>query len=537
MAEMYRKDKALLRVGLKPTDDIDLKSKTGKIKTTLLANQCLYVKYIVGYKQITLILEPEFENALRSKNCTQALAMLGITIVEPPGQKAKRSIFVKGVEPDMVNSKSVHQLRDEIQEKNKVIVEEVSVLGKYKTVLKIVLEKKEDALHLLNNGVKLGYQRLIEINPDNFVEMNFCTRCYSWDHLGNKCDRVIKPICSECGSADHRFIDCNAKEKCCYNCEDLHYEDKKHSALSSICPVKKEKLEKLKKEKQEREEKEKETLIEIQNAPPPASVWGQPVWKKEVTTPKVEPNSQLVKDQINRIEKIAINYAAAMARGGEGRFRDSYESFMKLNEVIPLKMPEISSKVGFIMAKLLNGDNSKDNEEKETEPPVKVILSENKEKEKDDSESEICEPHRETDEQEEMDDPLFFTLAEGRSEQETPKGKGRKETKGRKKTPPKQKSSAVTWGTPDFQEVSARGAWQESPKETQRTTSSINCWATVKVPKEIDIGSIKNWKMSKLVEMLRTEKLRMKPQKESREYIIQALEKGDLRHKNLKYHY
>lgn len=331
---MYRMDKALLRVGLVPISTEEIKENIGKIKTTLLSHQCLYARFIVGYKQVTLLLEPEFEDKLRSKDCLEALTAIGFKVREAPTQKAKRSIFVRGVESEET-SKSIHQIRDELQDRNDIIVEDVAVLGKYKSVLKIVCKNEDEAIKLTNDGVKFGGQNLLDVHPDDFVDLQFCRKCYSWEHKDRDCDK--SPVCSECSSPEHRFVDCKADRKRCVNC------DKDHSTLSMLCEVKKAKLEQLKKIKQNEISAcmQKSNINSYQGAPPP-SVWGKPVWRSDVgEVGGVSQNSQF-NIHVDRVERHAVSYAAAMAMHNEDNYKDSYTKFMKLNGITPLKVPDIS---------------------------------------------------------------------------------------------------------------------------------------------------------------------------------------------------
>lgn len=66
-----------------------------------------------------------------------------------------------------------------LENKNEVTIQVVTILQKYKTVLKVVFASEEDGKRIIKDGITLVYQRFLNIHPDDFVKMNFCARCIS----------------------------------------------------------------------------------------------------------------------------------------------------------------------------------------------------------------------------------------------------------------------------------------------------------------------------------------------------------------------
>lgn len=194
----------------------------------------------------------------------------GLVVVMPPEMKARRSVFVRKVDP-YVGRHSAEEIKAEIERNQPSLrIEEVIKIKDYTHVFKIVFEETAMVEIVLNNGF-LAYNMSLtpdKIEREKFTSLLICFSCYKYeDHTTNDCQEKDKKLCSKCAGDGHTYTECVSASNGCLNCKRNGEPATKfttHSTLAMSCPIKKRIiLTKEEQEKRNKETKEKTTYAEI----------------------------------------------------------------------------------------------------------------------------------------------------------------------------------------------------------------------------------------------------------------------------------
>lgn len=216
----------------------------------LLAENEVYATKIIetrdGFAVITST-EKEADNLFGS-DCVTALASEGFTPVLPPDQKAKRTILLFGVD-DYITRHSKEEITNEIYRTNDFTTNNIEDVIRLegKNIIKVIFSQTAPAQKSKEQGLKMFNMRVPphQIKEQEFTPLNTCMRCYAVEeHFTNQCPKPSDyVICSECGSLEHKWFDCNIAKKECINC---HGE---HRTLAYKCPTRKKAAEAVKEKK------------------------------------------------------------------------------------------------------------------------------------------------------------------------------------------------------------------------------------------------------------------------------------------------
>lgn len=178
-------------------------------------------------------------------------------LVENPNQGMARVIVTR-----VDKSIAVDKIAERICEQNQWLIEEnadengLTLVKEIKTKYKdrdVVIETlPSTALKMIRKGfVGIGYS-VCRIRP--YVVIDQCYHCGSYGHhsMGRRCREPKR--CVKCGKNDHDIWDCktSADETNCYICKMDGRSDDKHSAVSTMCPIKRRRLDELQKQTAER---------------------------------------------------------------------------------------------------------------------------------------------------------------------------------------------------------------------------------------------------------------------------------------------
>ena len=255
-----------------------------------------------------LLSDGDAQKIVRKENVS-ALREAGLEVVPPPDFRAKRSVFVRGLDP-LAGGRSPAETREELTRVNPWMgVEEVIKIKNYTHVLKIVFETIECADRVLSDGFLLFSMRVSpdQVKRDVFIPLLTCFTCFRFeDHPTHQCpDKGGEVKCSECAGAGHSWRECRSEAKKCINCGGPH------RTLAMACPVKKRAIEAKKRE--------------MERVGPPTSVGGPSYSSVAAAAAPMTP-------QVTREEQLKIATIVAHSVQHEQRYPGQYA--VELNRML-----------------------------------------------------------------------------------------------------------------------------------------------------------------------------------------------------------
>ena len=159
------------------------------------------------------------------------LSLLGFELVESPKDLCARTILARRLDSYLL-TKTADDLREEIQTRNNVTIEDIRIIPKH-YMLKIRFQTKNMADNTTNKGIKLFSQIIpsYNINIEEYLPVLQCYKCYKFDHRSNQCKEQDN-TCSKCAAKGHDYKSCQSTTQKCVNCEG------EHTAVSFKCPIK-----------------------------------------------------------------------------------------------------------------------------------------------------------------------------------------------------------------------------------------------------------------------------------------------------------
>ena len=208
--------------------------------TTIIATPDSYIVLTETDKDIDTIFQQKCQEELKENNFEPIL---------PPELRAKRTIILFNVD-DYILSHNDEDIKDELTQENGWLNEGIESIFRIPRtkILKLCLNETTTAKAATEKGLLAFHMSIpsYNIKIEEFIPVLTCMRCYAIeDHTTNKCPKPKDhTICSECGSMDHTWRQCNSTTKKCANCAG------DHRTLANKCPKRKEAKEKKRKAKQ-----------------------------------------------------------------------------------------------------------------------------------------------------------------------------------------------------------------------------------------------------------------------------------------------
>ena len=154
----------------------------------------------------------------------------------PPECTAKRTVAVRGVE-EYVMKKRNDEIKRELEEQQAWLkVEDIIRIPNMDNFLKIRMQNTQMVNKAKSSGL-LMYGNFINsynINEEVFIKLNYCSKCYSYEHHKNDCNKGDIRWCANCADKNHTFRDCKSNKLKCLNCGGEHH------TLAMRCPRRKE---------------------------------------------------------------------------------------------------------------------------------------------------------------------------------------------------------------------------------------------------------------------------------------------------------
>ena len=152
---------------------------------------------------------------------------------------ANRTLFITGVTNYITKNDPKEILENFNRSNNNNKANLIFVINnnsneKARDTLKIIMNTKDDADHLLLNGfwiynMHIRKERIHKEKQDLVIQ---CFRCLEYGHNANKC-KATKTSCSKC-SKEHHYTQCSSTIVKCKNCNGPHV------AIANSCPKRKE---------------------------------------------------------------------------------------------------------------------------------------------------------------------------------------------------------------------------------------------------------------------------------------------------------
>ena len=183
-------------------------------------------------------------NTVMNKSTIERLSNFNLEPHASQEFNAQRTLFLTGINKYITNFSpeelvTSFNASNGICKANFIIIIENKAGSHTRDTLKVILENKDQADHLLINGIWLKGMFIKQkfIHKERWSNITQCFKCFSYEHYANACKKTNQ-ICSKC-SGEHHFSTCTSTDIKCVNCEG------KHIAIASSCPKRKEAINKL----------------------------------------------------------------------------------------------------------------------------------------------------------------------------------------------------------------------------------------------------------------------------------------------------
>ena len=213
-------------------------------------------------------------DSLLAASMATALEKINLTPLPPQDLTAKRTVFVRGVEPD-IGSRTAEEILEMLKEANEDLsIERVIKLPNRDRIMKVEMRDTTSTDRALKAGIKAGYQKIPPSNvmPQIIAKAQTCFHCYAVGrHDTKSCPNKNHSYCSNCAETGHTHKACPSQQPPrCLNCHRLGLPSDHHT-LAMRCPARKEEV---KKKKTQMEQAQKVTYAQAAAPPPPA--WIRP---------------------------------------------------------------------------------------------------------------------------------------------------------------------------------------------------------------------------------------------------------------------
>ena len=208
------------------------------ISDVYLGNQSATVT-IANYEELETLLV---------QDSTEKLRDMGLSVTPPASYKSQKTLFLPRVKSFLTNTSPdvlIHRInsanRGRFQATEVIVVLSSGHKEGWLKNLKVTFKTIEQAQEAFTNGFSIGDFNINSksVFKEDFVEINQCYRCFSYEHFTNKC-AAEHPSCSICAGS-HNFKACPDKTKIkCFVCGGAHF------AISASCPTRKENIKKIK---------------------------------------------------------------------------------------------------------------------------------------------------------------------------------------------------------------------------------------------------------------------------------------------------
>ena len=165
------------KVQLKIIDPSQTTPTRDQIFSALQATGCYIVKLILNPEGAVLIAHsPSDLDKIFEPFSLAKFVKINLKPIRPESLQAERTVFVRGVDKS-IGSLPPSEILGLLKEKHPQIVNLIPFPGRH-TYFKCVCETTDAAVHLLNSGLKLGYQRIPPSDPAREVQvtLEICKR-------------------------------------------------------------------------------------------------------------------------------------------------------------------------------------------------------------------------------------------------------------------------------------------------------------------------------------------------------------------------
>ena len=249
----------LLKVNLKIIDQTKNRPSKDSIFKTICVNLKGYLCRLsdtsngfAAYSDLTDTID-----SITSQKGVTELKKLNLEPVTPPEIRAKRTVFVRGLDHSIIKNHSINEICNDLTERQPWLTNiNIFTIKDHLHVFKIVCSDNGQADRILTDGLMTFNIRIPPYNCslEKFTHLQICFNCYAYEsHSKDNCpSRII--VCSECAQTGHTHRDCTSTTKKCLNCPPP---DNNHRTLAPSCPIKRKAIRE--KEKKINDEKDKQT--------------------------------------------------------------------------------------------------------------------------------------------------------------------------------------------------------------------------------------------------------------------------------------
>ena len=181
---------------------------------------------------------PETIDILTSTKGLTELRKINLEPLTPPEIRAKRTVFMRGLDYDIVKNHTTDEIREEFMTRQPWLTNlTVFKIKDYTHVLKITCGDNGQADRIVRDGLMAFHTRIPphSCNLEKFTSILICYNCYKFEsHISDNCpSKAI--VCSECAQTGHTHRECTSLNKKCLNCPPPH---NNHRTLAPSCPYK-----------------------------------------------------------------------------------------------------------------------------------------------------------------------------------------------------------------------------------------------------------------------------------------------------------
>ncbi|KAF2343612.1 hypothetical protein FHG87_025632 [Trinorchestia longiramus] len=203
----------------KPTDREEILEVTFCVLDTPIIR---LTKTRTGYYAVTD--DATIIEKLTSNEATEAFEKINLIPIEPPDIRAKRIIYVRQIDPDIMKD-SARLLTGSITIANEWLMGiEVIKIKDYIHIMKIVTPNIKTAERVLQEGFYLSRTKISpqQCELEKYTHIQICYKCYKFeDHPTYQCTAKTQYY-SECASQEHTYQHCTNTFKKCLNCQGPH---------------------------------------------------------------------------------------------------------------------------------------------------------------------------------------------------------------------------------------------------------------------------------------------------------------------------
>ena len=183
---------------------------------------------------------PETIDNMTSPKGLTELTKINLQPVTPPEIKAKRTVFMRGLDYDIVKHHTTDEIRDELMTRQPWLTNlTVFKIKEYTHLLKVTCGDNGQADRIIRDGLMAFHTRIPphSCTLEKFTPILICYNCYKYDsHISKQCPQPPAIVCSECAQSGHTHRECTSLVKKCLNCPPPN---NNHRTFAPLCPYKK----------------------------------------------------------------------------------------------------------------------------------------------------------------------------------------------------------------------------------------------------------------------------------------------------------